>query len=103
MKQLENKYTNLRDGTRCMVSMYIQTPKQTVDFPFTDEGLTLAAQMYSKYVKEIRSDDEDYTCSLFMDDGISHIEYISIKQLGHSAYYKWMQFRMGKYHQSNNI
>lgn len=101
MKQLENEYTRLRDGTRCMVSMYIQTPKETADFPLTEEGLTQATEMYAKYIKQIRSDDYDYRCSLFMDDGISNIEYITIKQLGHSAYYKWMQFIMGQY--SNNI
>jgi len=97
MKELENKYTTLRDGTRCMVSIYIQTPNCTESFAFTDEGLSQAADMYAKYIKEIRSDDYDYRCSLFMDDGVSQIEYITIKQLGHSAYYKWMQFRMGKY------
>ncbi len=97
MTQLQNQYTRLRDGTRCMVSMYIQTPKDTAEFPLTDEGLTQATEMYTKYIKQIRSDDDDYRCSLFMDDGISQIEYITGKQLGQSAYYKWIQFTLGKF------
>ena len=97
MTQLQNQYTRLRDGTRCMVSMYIQTPKETADFPFTDEGLTQATEMYAKYIKQIRSDDDDYKCSLFMDDGIAQIEYITVKQLGQSEYYKWIQFTLGKF------
>jgi len=80
-----------------MVSMYIQTPKDTAEFPLTDEGLTQATEMYAKYIKQIRSDDDDYRCSLFMDDGISQIEYITAKQLGQSAYYKWIQFTLGKF------
>jgi hypothetical protein len=92
-----NRQTKLKDGSLVMLSVYIQTPMETESFPFTEQGLKEATKLYTKYAKEIRSDNEDYTVSMFSDDGIAHIEYITVHQLTKNKKLVWNLFLTGFY------
>lgn len=96
-QQQLNPLTKLKDGSLVMLSVYIQTPTETESFPFTEAGLKEASKLYVKWAAEIRSDDEDHTVSMFSDDGISTIEYVTDKQLTKNKQMMWKLFLTGFY------
>ena len=92
-----NRQTKLKDGSLVMLSVYIQTPTETESFPFTEAGLKEASKLYVKWATQIRSDDEEYKVSMFSDDGIAHIEYITVHQLTKNKKLVWDLFLTGFY------
>lgn len=96
-QQQLNPLTKLKDGSLVMLSVYIQTPTETESFAFTKEGLKEASKLYVKWATEIRSDDEDYTVSMFSDDGIGDVEYVTDKQLTKNKQMMWKLYLTGFY------
>tara|TARA_R100000005_G_C4995893_1_gene202760 strand:- start:319 stop:624 length:306 start_codon:yes stop_codon:yes gene_type:complete len=99
MTQQENPFNRLKDGSIVMLSIYIETPTEKEAFPFTEQGLKDASQMLAKYWKQIKSDeDEDHTVSMFSDDGVSTIEYVTDRQLTRGHRLMWGLFKSGYYY-----
>lgn len=94
---MANPLTKLKDGTICTVSIFIQTPDYTSDFPFTEIGLKAASKVFELYAKEFRSDDDEYSIRIFSDNQIDCIEYVTVHQLTRSQRLMYRLFTTGFY------
>ena len=96
---MDNPSIYLKDQKQTvMLSVCISTPHNTEGFPFTEEGLKLASKMYFTHIEKIKDDQEnEYSISLFTDDGVSDIYVVYEDKLTTNQLMMWRAFLSGSY------
>ena len=75
-----NKRTRLKNGDVVLLSIEIEIDSEMHYFPFTNDGLNLAFDLYHEYIVEMRSDD-DFNWSILADNMVDSNDYITMKDL----------------------
>lgn len=75
-----NKQIRLKNGDVVLLSIEIEIDSEMHYFPFTNDGLNLAFDLYHEHIVEMRS-DVNFNWSLLADNMIDSNDYITMKDL----------------------
>lgn len=75
-----NKQIRLKNGDVVLLSIEIEIDSEIHYFPFTNDGLNLAFDLYHEHIVEMRS-DVNFNWSLLADNMVDSNDYITMKDL----------------------